>query len=201
MPTFQYEMRLLEAQLSSHGTASSGQLSNGRLRGLLTSMDAFSKLLTRRLAIQREACVACHWQWNRYRRVWQFASDMLPVCGSNRVFEVATFQSRSSIVGNVFESAVLYLLVTRFELPTLASTPGNTDTHDIEVTPTESLLKPRGLHVLCTGTLTTRLPRSLGPDWSAPDTWKKAQANARNFRRRNLNTPFYIVSKPYHPIW
>ena len=157
---------------------------------VITSMDAFSKLLTRRLAIQRGPvwpALASGTATAEFGNLPQIC----PVCGSNRVFEVATFQSRSSIVGNVFESAVLHLLVTRFELPT-ASTPGNTDTHDIEVTPRVAIETKGSPRIVRNPDNTvTEIAR---PGLERSDTWKKAQANARNFRRRNLNTPFYIVS-------
>ncbi len=119
-----------------------------------------------------------------------------PLCQSDRVFEVATFQSRAPVVGGVFESAVRYLLTTRFELPA-RPTPGNTVTHDIEVTPRvviESKGSPRRL--LNPDRSVTTLAR---PGLERSDTWKKAQANARNFRRQNRDIPFYIVSNAVPP--
>ncbi len=114
-----------------------------------------------------------------------------PLCKSDRVFEVATFQSRAPVVGNAFEGAVRHLLTTRFELPAVP-TPGNTITHDIEVTPRvaiETKGSPRQL--LNPDGSVTRFNR---PGLERTDTRKKAEANARNFRRGNKDAKFYIVS-------
>ena len=114
-----------------------------------------------------------------------------PTCGSRRVFEVATFQGRSSIVGKVFEAAVRHILSTRFELP-VAFTPGNTNTHDLEVT-SRVAIETKGSPRLVQNpddTVTT-IQR---PGLERSDTWKKAQANALKFRRQNRNSPFFIVS-------
>ena len=119
-----------------------------------------------------------------------------PVCESTKVFEVATFQSRGSVVGNVFESAGRHLLSVRFELPAMP-TPGNTKTHDIEVTPTiaiETKGSPRRLQNPDNSVST--LAR---PGLERSDTWKKAQANARNYRRNNSRNPFFIVSNAVPP--
>lgn len=114
-----------------------------------------------------------------------------PMCGSRQVYEIATFQSRASVVGNAFESAVRHLLTIRFELPAVP-TPGNTRTHDIEITSAiaiETKGSPRQVqnpdHTVST------LSR---PGLERSDTWKKAQANAANYRRNNRTRPFFIVS-------
>ena len=119
-----------------------------------------------------------------------------PKCGSDRVFEIATFQSRAPAVGNVFEKAVMRLLVTKFELPAVL-TPGNTRTHDIEITnrvAVETKGSPRQL--LNPDKTITPFTR---PGLERSDTWKKAQANARNFRMRNRDAPFFIVSNAVPP--
>ena len=119
-----------------------------------------------------------------------------PMCESRHVYEIATFQSRASVVGNAFESAVRYLLITRFELPAVP-TPGNTRTHDIEITSAiaiETKGSPRQVqnpdHTVST------LSR---PGLERSDTWKKAQANAANYRRNNRTRPFFIVSNAVPP--
>ena len=94
-------------------------------------------------------------------------------------------------VGSAFEQAVIYLLKTRFELPAV-STPGNTRTHDIEVT-NRIAIESKGSpgRLLNPARTVTELSR---PGLERSDTWKKAQANARNFRAQNRNAPFFIVS-------
>ena len=114
-----------------------------------------------------------------------------PTCESSRIFQIATFQGRAPAVGRAFESAVRYLLTTRFELPAMP-TPGNTNTHDIEITSAiaiETKGSPRRLQN--PDRTVTTLNR---PGLERTDTWKKAQANARNYRRNNRTNPFFIVS-------
>ena len=114
-----------------------------------------------------------------------------PLCKSDKVFEVATFQSRAPVVGGAFESAVRHLLTTRFELPAV-STPGNTVTHDIEVTPRVAIeTKGSPSQLLNPDGTITKFSR---PGLERSDTLKKAQANARNFRHGNSRAEFYIVS-------
>ena len=184
MPTVQYD----EIARDNYHHISSSELSNGRLRDYFNG--CFQQAIDEKACYPAWACVACIGSGTATAEFGNLP-QICPVCGSNRVFEVATFQSRSSIVGNVFESAVLHLLVTRFELPA-ASTPGNTDTHDIEVTPRVAIETKGSPRIVRNPDNTvTKIAR---PGLERSDTWKKAQANARNFRRRNLNTPFYIVS-------
>ena len=114
-----------------------------------------------------------------------------PTCDSRETYEIATFQARSSVVGNAFEAAVRYILITKFELPAMP-TPGNTRTHDIEVTPRiaiEAKGSPRQL--LNPDRTVTRFPV---PGMERSDTKKKAFDNAHTFRQRNPRLPFYIVS-------
>ena len=124
------------------------------------------------------------------------APQRCPMCEAAKVFEIATFQSRASVVGSVFESAVRHLLITRFELPAV-STPGNTRTHDIEITSAiviETKGSPR--QVQNPDQTATALAR---PGLERSDTWKKAQANAANYRRNNRTLPFFIVSNAVPP--
>ena len=81
--------------------------------------------------------------------------------------------------------------MSRFELPAVP-TPGNTNTHDIEITARiaiETKGSPR--QVSNPNGTVTEIPR---PGLERSDTWKKAQANAQNFRSRNQHTPFYVIS-------
>jgi hypothetical protein len=82
-------------------------------------------------------------------------------------------------------------LFTRFELLALP-TPGNTNTHDVEVTPRvaiETKRSPR--YVQNPDNTVTTISR---PGLERSDTWKKAQANTRNFRKNNQASPFYVVT-------
>lgn len=164
------------------------ELTNGRLRHYFDA--CFQTAIDTAGCYPAWACVACMGQGNPTAEFGN-APARCPVCESPRVFEIATFQSRASVVGNVFESAVRHLLTTRFELPATA-TPGNTNTHDIEITSAiaiETKGSPRRLqnpdHTV------TTINR---PGLERSDTWKKAQANAGNYRRNNRANPYFIVS-------
>ncbi len=141
------------------------------------------------------ACVGCIGN-GKATAAFGNAPRRCPICESPKVFEVATFQSRASVVGNAFERAVRHLLTARFELPA-TPTPGNTHTHDIEVTSAiaiETKGSPRRL--LNPDQSITTLQR---PGLERSDTWKKAQANAANYRRNNRRNPFFIVSNAVPP--
>ncbi len=189
MPTIQYE----EIAQNNYHHIGNQALSNERLRDYFNG--CFQQAIDEKSCYPAWACVACIGIGTATAKFGNLP-QICPVCGSDRVFEVATFQSRSSIVGNVFESAVLHLLATQFELPA-APTPGNTNTHDIEVTPRiaiETKGSPRIVRNL--DKTVTEIAR---PGLERSDTWKKAQANARNFRRLNRDAPFYIVSNAVPP--
>jgi len=165
-----------------------GELNNNALRHYFDG--CFQQAIENAGCYPAWACIACL-QEGQSTAKFGNQPARCPVCASDKVFAIATFQSRAPVVGNAFESAVRHLLTTRFELPA-APTPGNTITHDIEVTPKvaiETKGSPRRLQN--PDKTITNIAR---PGLERSDTWKKAQANARNFRRQNRDTPFYIVS-------
>lgn len=164
------------------------RLTNDTLRNYFEA--CFQQAVAEAGCYQAWACLACAQEDNgkvgfgeRPRRCTQ--------CGSRQVFEVATFQGRAPVVGSVFESAVLELLSTRFELP-VTRTPGNTNTHDLEISnrmAIETKGSPRHLDNP-DGSVTT-LHR---PGMERTDTEKKAFANGRRYRSQNRNSPFFIVT-------
>ena len=127
IPNIQYD----EIARDNYHHISNSELSNGRLREYFNG--CFQQAIDERGCYSAWVCIACIGAGS-HTSEFGIAPQACPACGSGKVFEVATFQSRSSIVGNVFESAVRHLLAARFELPAM-STPGNTNTHDIEITP------------------------------------------------------------------
>ena len=164
------------------------ELTNGRLQDYFNG--CFQQAIDSVACYPAWACVACIGGGTTTAEFGNMPR-YCPVCKSRQVFEIATFQGRASIVGKVFESAVRYLLTTGFELPAV-STPGNTNTHDIEVTPKVAIeTKGSPRHVQNPDTTVTTIHR---PGLERSDTWKKAQANALKFRRQNKSAPFYIVS-------
>ena len=184
MPPIQHE----EVVQANYAHIGNGPLTNGRLQNYFNG--CFQQVIDEAACYPAWACVACIGGGTTTAEFGNLP-QRCPICNSRRVFEVATFQGRASIVGKVFESAVRYLLLTRFELPA-EPTPGNTNTHDVEVTPRiaiETKGSPR--YVQNPDNTVTTIAR---PGLERSDTWKKAQANARNFRRHNQTAPFYIVT-------
>ena len=163
-------------------------LTNDRLRHYFDS--CFQDAIDAAGCYPAWACLACI---GNGAATAQFGNSpkRCPLCESAKVFEIATFQSRASVVGNAFESAVRCLLITRFELPAVP-TPGNTRTHDIEITSAVAIeTKGSPRQVQNPDQTATTVAR---PGLERSDTWKKAQANAANYRRNNRTRPFFIVS-------
>lgn len=122
---------------------------------------------------------------------WGKNPSRCPNCDSRRTFQVGTFNSWASRVGTMFGAATNHLLREAFEMP-IHETPGNTTTHDFEVSShvaIEAKGSPRRVRNP-NGTV-YELKR---PGMSRTDTRKKAFANAGTFKRRNPNAYFGIVT-------
>ncbi len=136
------------------------------------------------------ACINCLRNGNT-SQAWGNPPSRCPHCNSSNVYEIATFQGRSSVVGNAFATAFSYLMNTHFNLP-ITPTPGNTRTHDFEVT-ADVAIETKGSPSTVTNpdnTLTI-----LGrPGMERSDTRKKAFENARTYRQRNSTGLFFIAS-------
>ena len=166
-------------------------LSNSRLRDYFNA--CFQKSIDHHRCYTVWVCVNCiDLAQNKTTAGYGEIPKHCSQCLSSKIFQVATFQSRASVVGNAFESAVIHLLNLRFELP-VAKTPGNTNTHDIEITGRRVAIEAKGSprEIRNPDNSVTQLDR---PGLERSDTWKKAQANAKNFRSKNKETPFFIVS-------
>lgn len=141
-------------------------------------------------AYQCWTCVNCLRKGNNTQR-WGEPPSKCPVCNSTAIYEIATFQARSSIVGNAFAHAFNHLMQTYYHLP-LIPTPGNTRTHDYEVTP-DIAIETKGSPASITnpdGSL-THLGR---PGMERSDTKKKAFDNGRTYRQRNATGLFFVAS-------
>ncbi len=163
-------------------------LSNARLRNYFDA--CFQQAIDDAGCYPAWACIGCLSDGQATNAFGERPSKC-PKCESRKCFQIATFQSRAPLVGRAFERAVLHLLRMRFELPA-EPTPGNTRTHDIEVThriAIESKGSPRSVQNPDGSII--KLGR---PGLERSDTWKKAQSNAHTFRERNRGAPFYIVS-------
>ena len=189
MPSIQYD----EVAKTNYAHIGGQGLANGRLQNYFNG--CFQQVIDAVACYPAWACISCIGGSKTTAEFGNLPNEC-PACGSRRVFEVATFQGRASIAGKVFESAVRYLLSTIFELPAVP-TPGNTNTHDVEITPRIAIeTKGSRRYVQNPDSTVTTIGR---PGLERSDTWKKAQANARNFRRLNPSTPFYIVTNALPP--
>jgi hypothetical protein len=114
-----------------------------------------------------------------------------PRCGSDRVFQMATFQGRAPVYGSTFTSAVRTLFELRFDIE-LLNTPQNTKTHDLEASPRIAIeVKGSARRIRLHDGSTVPLDR---PGMLRSDTEKKAEANARNYKRFNSYGTFFVVT-------
>ena len=112
-------------------------------------------------------------------------------CGSDRVFELATFQGRSPVYGSTFASAVKTLFDRQFGIK-LSETPHNTKTHDLEASPKIAIeVKGSARRIRLHDGSTIKLDR---PGMLRSDTEKKAEANAKNYKRSNPSGTFFVVT-------
>jgi hypothetical protein len=164
------------------------RLTNATLREYFNA--CFQESIDYHALYQCWSCVNCLHN-GRATQGWGKPPTSCPQCQSPAVYEIATFQARSPIVGNAFASAFSYLMQTFYQLP-LVPTPGNTRTHDFEVT-VDIAIETKGSPnrvVNPDGTIT-----SLGrPGMERSDTRKKAFDNARTYRQRNPTGLFFVVS-------
>jgi hypothetical protein len=165
-----------------------GAISNAHLREYFNA--CFQEAIDSYGAYQCWTCINCMRQGNATQG-WGAPPSRCTRCRSPLVYEIATFQSRSSIVGSAFEAAFFHLIQTHYRIP-LTLTPGNTRTHDFEVTG-EVAIEAKGSpsKVANPNSTFTELDR---PGLERSDTKKKAFDNARTYRQRNPTGLFFIVS-------
>jgi hypothetical protein len=163
-------------------------INNTRIRNYFNA--CFQDSIDHYGAYQSWACINCLRNGNATQG-WGTPPSRCIRCNSTVVYEIATFQARSSIVGNAFASAFSFLMRTYFRLP-LTPTPGNTRTHDFEVT-SDIAIETKGSPSTVTNpdNTLTRLDR---PGMERSDTRKKAFENARTYRQRNATGLFFVVS-------
>lgn len=116
--------------------------------------------------------------------------ERCPRCGSARVFENASFQSRASLIGKVFAEAVRSLVSHQFDVA-LNKAHRTEKTHDFEL---------GDLAVAARGSLRriilpdgTKVPL-LGPGMKRSDTQKKVTANAQAFLEKHPSHRFIVVT-------
>lgn len=163
-------------------------ITNARLRDYFGA--CFQDSIDHYGAYQCWACINCLRMGN-CTQGWGKPPSKCPDCNSTLVYQIASFQARAPIVGNAFAAAFSYLMQTHYRLP-LTPTPGNTRTHDFEVT-SDVAIETKGSPTTVTnpdGTF-THLNR---PGMERSDTRKKAFDNGRTYRQRNPTGLFFVAS-------
>ncbi len=164
------------------------QVTNARLRDYFNT--CFQNSIDYYGLYQCWSCVDCL-RNGEATQGWGEPPSSCPHCHSSAVYEIATFQARSPIVGNALASAFSYLMQTYYRLP-LFPTPGNTRTRDFEVTGDIAIeTKGSPSKVINPDSTVTDLGR---PAMERSDTRKKAFDNARTYRQRNPTGLFFVVS-------
>ena len=117
--------------------------------------------------------------------------DRCTRCEGDRVFEVATFQARGPVVGDVFQEA-FHVLIRRLFQINLTVTLKEKKTHDLEVS-SKVVIEAKGspVAVKLSNGLILNLPRA---GMLRSDTRKKVYANAKEFKSSNPDGTFLLVS-------
>lgn len=178
------------SEISAENYPRSGRgLSNSLLREYFDR--CFDAVIERFGTYQAWACITCAADRRPSVIFDPDSASECPSCGSSRVFQVATFQSRAARVGKVFEAAVVHLFRLEFQLA-LTATPQNTTTHDLEASRSIAIeVKGSPRRIVNPQYGPIRLPR---PGLLRSDTQKKAIANARNFKQANPSGSFYVLT-------
>ncbi len=127
---------------------------------------------------------------------WGKKPTRCPTCRQPATYQLATFNAWASPVGAVFAAAVYFLLRGSYRVP-LVGTPGNTKTHDFEVTGSFVIEAKGSPHQVVNpdGSLYV-----LGrPGMERSDTEKKAFANAATFKMRNPNAYYAVLTNALPP--
>ena len=112
-------------------------------------------------------------------------------CGTKSTFLIANFQSRAPRFGKVFVVALRHLVENHYDL-FLRPTPGNTKTHDLEVTPKVAIeLKGSARRIVSPD---GSIQRNRMAGMLRSDTDKKAFDNARTFMTSNPDGTFFILT-------
>lgn len=127
---------------------------------------------------------------------WGKHPNRCPNCGQPSAYQIATFNAWASPVGATFAAAVYFLLRCSYRLP-IVETPGNTKTHDFEIT-SSFVIEAKGspLQVANPDGSSYELGR---PGMERSDTEKKAFANASVFKDRNPNAYFAVLTNALPP--
>ena len=112
-------------------------------------------------------------------------------CNSNQVYQIGSFQARSSVVGEAFQAAVRVLFANSFGL-TINKTDGSTTTHNLRIAD-DIALEAKGS------------PRSIsmpdGTEYQLPragmlrtDTQRKTHNNAQTYKTATPNGAFFVLT-------
>ena len=163
-------------------------LSNAKLRAYFDT--CFSRTLEYFGLYAAWTCVNCM-RKGRSSHGWGKRPRRCPVCEKPSAYQIATFNAWASPVGSAFAAAVHQLMRAAFTIP-IHDTPGNTTTHDFEITSAIAIeAKGSPSHVVNPDGSRYPLGR---PGMERTDTEKKAFANASTFKRRNPSAYFAVVT-------
>lgn len=127
---------------------------------------------------------------------WGRKPNRCPTCHQTTTYQVGTFNAWAAPVGAVFAAAVYFLLRGSYRVP-LVDTPGNTKTHDFEITASFAIeAKGSPHHVVNPDGTLYELGR---PGMERSDTEKKAFANAQTFKMRNPHAYYAILTNALPP--
>ena len=165
-----------------------GSLTNGVLRSYFDS--CFDSALEQSGLYPAFGCIECAFD-STAEIVLGEKPTHCPRCGSDRVFQLATFQGRAPVYGSTFASAVKTLFGLQYDIE-LIDTPQNTKTHDLEASPQIAIeVKGSARRIRLHDGSTVPLDR---PGMLRSDTEKKAESNARNYKRFNSSGTFFVVT-------
>ena len=165
-----------------------GSLTNGTLRSYFDR--CFDRALEQSGLYPAFGCINCAFDGTAEIVLGEKPTHC-PQCGSDRVFQLATFQGRAPVYGSTFASAVKTLFNLQFDIE-LLDTPQNTKTHDLEASPRIAIeVKGSARRIRLHDGSTVLLDR---PGMLRSDTEKKAESNARNYKRLNSSGTFFVVT-------
>ena len=129
--------------------------------------------------------------------------DKCPHCNGDRIYEVATFQARGTVTGNVFQFAVHHIFERFF--PEFGVIPSrNTDFKDScdFYVPNYAGIEAKGSPTAILAPDGTKIKFNR-PGMRRTDTEKKATTNASTFKNDHVdgNVRFYVLSNALPDAW
>ena len=179
----------------SHYRVVSKRLSNATLKRYFD--DCFNDAISQSGLYPAWVCMQCPPSSNGAVR-YGIKPNTCPVCGTDRVFEVATFQGRAPVVGSTFRAAVQVLMRFQFELELMSTSPSTT-THGLGAS-LEIAIEAKG-SPLSYNSPDGTVFNPHRPGLMRSDTRKKTLANARQYKLANASGTFFVVTNAMPTQW